>query len=65
MTCCPLAGQSADPARKLSLSDTPVAAANSRSTFTPHNLTPAQASITHLRVPDRGSTHLRCCVFLI
>lgn len=65
MTCCPLTGQSADPPRKMSIRDAPVAEAGKKSTPTPNNLTSTQTSTHRLRVPDRGSTHLRCCVFLI
>lgn len=65
IACCPLAGQSADPTRKVNVADAPVAEAGRKPTPTPNTLTPAQTSTPWLRVPDRGSTHLRCCVFLI
>jgi hypothetical protein len=65
-TCCPLARQAtSDPARKVSASDAPVAAAGSRLGFAPDTRTLTLLASHRPRVPDRGSTHLRCCVFLI
>ena len=63
--CCPLSGQSADSARKVSLKDAPLVATSGLPTFTPHSHTPARLIPHRSQLPDRGSTHLRCCVFLI
>lgn len=65
INCCPLSGQSADPARKVSISDAPFVEAGSRLTVAPKHQTPAQLTSRRTQVPDRGSTRLRCCVFLI
>ena len=64
-SCCPLAALSADPARKLSTKDAPLAVAGNRLTGAAAARIPTQLSSYKLRVPDRGSTHLRLCVFLI
>ena len=64
---CPLGGRNAsDPARKVRVDATPTAAA------TPAAQSPAPESsyvtpryAADVLVRDRGSTHLRCCVFLI
>jgi hypothetical protein len=64
-SCCPLAIQSADPARKSRFVDAPLVTTASRLLGTP-DFQPSNAiPFTRLRVPDRGSTYLRCCVFLI
>lgn len=63
--CCPLKAQTADPARKAGATDASLAEAGTPLKFTPPAHTPARLDAHHLRVPDRGSTHLRCCVFLI
>lgn len=65
MRCCPLANQSADAARKAKISPLAPAEAASEITVTPRaqGFTPQYAR--RLQVPDRGSTHLRHCVFLI
>jgi hypothetical protein len=65
LSCCPLAVVSADPARKVSNRDAPVAPAKSGSPFSSGSRTLRPLPFHKLRVPDRGSTHLRCCVFLI
>ncbi len=62
---CPLKGQSADSARKVSVTDAPHAVAGNTFKLTPHTNAHARLTPHRLRVPDRGSTHLRCCVFLI
>ena len=64
---CPLGGRHAsDPARKVRVDTTPTAAT------TPAAQSPAPeagyagpAYAARLPARDRGSTHLRCCVFLI
>jgi hypothetical protein len=64
-SCCPLTGLSADPARKLSVADAPLAVADQGLPFAPDTHTPISLPAYRAQVPDRGSTHLRCCVFLI
>jgi hypothetical protein len=63
--CCPLKAQSADPARKASTTDASLAEAGTPLRPATHANTPARLDAHRQRVPDRGSTHLRCCVFLI
>jgi hypothetical protein len=63
--CCPLKAQSADPARKASTTHASPAEAGTPLRPAPHANTPARLAAHRQRVPDRGSTHLRCCVFLI
>ena len=63
--CCPLKGQAADPARKVGVADAHLAEAGIPLKFNPHTNIHARLTLHRLRVPDRGSTHLRCCVFLI
>jgi hypothetical protein len=66
MGCCPLAGQSADPVRKTRLTDAPPEVAGSKLLPTSHTGTYIIAEPPgRRRVPDRGGTYLRCCVFLI
>ena len=64
-SCCPLTGQAADPARKVSSSDAPLKEAGSwlllASNFNPTSKLSFQKPL----VTNKGSTHLRCCVFLI
>jgi len=63
--CCAFVPQPSDPARKIKLEETPA-------TLAPATVLPALSvknlsaeNLPILRVPDRGSTYLRCCVFLI
>ena len=65
VSCCPLTGLSADPARKLNTLDAPLAVAQSGLSVAPDIRISTQLPTYKLQVPDRGSTHLRCCVFLI
>jgi hypothetical protein len=65
ISCCPLANLSADPARKISTKDVPLAVAGSGLHVASDTRTSTQLPAYRLRVPDRGSTYLRCCVFLI
>ncbi|MCA1591608.1 MAG: hypothetical protein LC754_02945 [Acidobacteria bacterium] len=66
MNCCPLAGQTADHVRKLRFVEAPVAVVARESLSAPAFVSHAAAAIPgRRRVPDRGSTYLRCCVFLI
>ena len=63
---CPLGGRHAsDPARKVRVDTTPTAAAPAAQSPAPEStyVTPAYAARRLAR--DRGSTYLRCCVFLI
>ena len=64
-SCCPLTGLSADPARKVSGSDAPLAVTGSGLSVTPDTRISTLLRAYRPKVPDRGSTHLRCCVFLI
>jgi hypothetical protein len=65
MFCCPLGSQSADPARKVRSLDAPQALMAVALLSTPGvKLYPATFPV-QLTVRDRGSTYLRCCVFLI
>jgi len=66
LMCCPLAQPATDPPRRLNLNDMPLAL------VAPSSPSPA-LSVQYLlpevpqtlRVPDRGSSYLRCCAFLI
>ena len=63
---CPLGGRHAsDPARKVRVDTTPTASAPAAQSPAPRSsyVTPAPAADVLVR--DRGSTYLRCCVFLI
>jgi hypothetical protein len=64
-SCCPLAALSADPARKLGTKNVPLALAGKSLQSASARRIPAELPSYKLRVPDRGSTHLRLCVFLI
>ena len=63
---CPLGGrQASDPARKVRVDTTPNAAAPATQSPAP---APSYVTAAHPSGPlvrDRGSTYLRCCVFLI
>ena len=62
---CPLVGQTADLARKVRPLDAPQVLAGSDHVPTP-SVEPYPDAITaRLPIRDRGSTYLRCCVFLI
>jgi len=65
-SCCPLTDQfAADPARKVRSADAPLAAVVSELLFASnYNPTPKLSSQKPL-VSNKGSTYLRCCVFLI
>lgn len=63
---CPLGGrQTSDPARKVRVDTTPDASTPATQSPAPESsyVTPPYAA--RLLVRDRGSTYLRCCVFLI
>lgn len=66
MTCCPLAGQSAVAGSKTRVADTlNVAFTPGKSLFAPVSQASTGWLSSETRVPDRGGTYLRCCVFLI
>src|SRR5205085_1958091 len=66
ISCCPLANRAADLARKVRVSAVPRAVANGVRSPTPDRAAPpTELHALKLQVRDRGSTHLRCCVFLI
>jgi len=63
--CCPLAGQAAEAPHKIRFDAKPLVVVVDRllaSSITAEN---AAWTTAQTRVPDRGSTYLRCCVFLI
>lgn len=63
---CPLGGRHAsDPARKVRVDTTPNAAAPAAQSPAPESSYATPAYAARLLVRDRGSTYLRCCVFLI
>lgn len=66
MNCCPLTGASATVATRPRVNDAPEAAFVERTTL-PAFLSDAETSALTppLRLPNRGHTYLRCCVFLI
>jgi hypothetical protein len=63
--CCPFSRQSSGPARKVKLQVTPPVEPAGRLASTPHAHAAAPPTPYRVRVPDRGSTRLRGCVFLI
>ncbi len=64
--CCPLAGQTAEQVRKAGIVDAPAAITSHVLPFISGVETlPASFLSGQRRVPDRGGTYLRCCVFLI
>ena len=65
VTCCQPTAVTADPARKLSPKGKLLASANSRMPVVLDYRISTTLPANRLRVPDRGGTHLRCCVFLI
>lgn len=66
MSGCPLAGQSAVVTSKPRVADVAVLALASERFLTAPRVETQDASFAaRQRVPDRGSTYLRCCVFLI
>jgi len=65
MACCPLLGEVADPARKIRIVYERPAAITSEVFFAPEARAVRIFSRMHVRVPDRGGTFLRDCVFRI
>lgn len=65
MSCCPLVGQPAEFARQVRLLDAPQVLSGNVLLPAP-GVEPYRVTISaRLPVRDRGSTYLRCCVFLI
>jgi hypothetical protein len=64
-SCCPLTGQAADPARKISNIDTPLAVTGGGLSFALNIHPVPKLSLQNLPVANKGSTHLLCCVFRI
>ena len=64
-SCCPLKGQTADPARKAGNLDKPLAATESELSFALNFHPTHKFSPDDLPVANKGSTYLRCCVFRI
>ena len=63
---CPLGGRHAsDPARKVRVDSTPTASAPATHSPAPESNYAAPLRAPDVLVLDRGSTYLRCCVFLI
>lgn len=65
LSLCPLVGQSGDLARKVRLLDAPRASAASEHLPAPGVEPYCDTIHVRLTIRDRGSTYLRCCVFLI
>jgi hypothetical protein len=65
LSCCPLVGLSSDPARKASASDAPLVIAANVLFLAPKIEHPSKVVSLRSQTRDRGSTYLRCCVFLI
>ena len=64
-SCCPLKGQTADPARKAGNLDKPVASTGSELSLALNFHPTLKFSSNNLPVTNKGSTYLRCCVFRI
>ncbi|HEX8070100.1 MAG TPA: hypothetical protein VF546_09130 [Pyrinomonadaceae bacterium] len=64
-TVCPLAGQTADAARKVRHADAAAVAVSAAAPHAPDAQALAPRAARRWRVPARGGTHLRCCVLLI
>lgn len=65
ISCCLLAVQSSNPARKVNHLDAPLTVAGNKLLTVPDARMTVVLPAYRLQVPDRGSTYLRCCVFLI
>ena len=63
---CPLGGRhTSDPARKVRVDTTPTASTPALQSPAPESSYVTVPYAADVLVRDRGSTHLRCCVFLI
>jgi hypothetical protein len=65
MTCYALGGQMSETARSLRVTQQSLPASRVGATHAPLTTTVERPAHHAQRVPDRGGTHLRCCVFLI
>ncbi len=65
MSCCALAGQTADTARKSPVDGGVAPVPIARTLFVPSADLTATSFAQQTWLPDRGGTYLRCCVFLI
>lgn len=65
MACCPLLDEVADPARKIRIAHEQPAAITSEVFFAPEAHVLRKFSRVFVRMPDRGGTFLRVCVFRI
>ncbi len=65
MSCCALAGQTADAARKSPVGGGVAPVPATRTSFVPVADLTAPSFAQQTWLPDRGGTYLRCCVFLI
>ena len=64
-SCCPFAKGAADPPRKASKLEAPAEATEKRFASTQRVKTTLRLPARSPLIPDRGGTHLLCCVFLI
>ena len=64
-SCCQQTSVTSDPARKLSANGKMVSVSGGSMPVESDSRTSTPFPANRVRVPDRGSTHLRCCVFLI
>lgn len=64
MRCCSTTGQTLLPAQKTN-TETSLAMTAGRIKISPLFITGGLSPNNHARLPDRGGTRLRCCVFLI
>ncbi|MDQ3686075.1 MAG: hypothetical protein M3430_10820 [Acidobacteriota bacterium] len=65
LACCPLAGQAAEAPHKVRFDGKPLVVVVDRLSASSIAAEKAAWAAVPTRVPDRGSTYLRCCVFLI
>lgn len=64
-SCCPLTGQAADPARKVGSANAPLTTAGSWLLFASNSNYTSRLLFKKPLIANKGSTHLRCCVFRI
>jgi len=65
LQCCPLAGQAIDVTRKSLVNAGAAPAFTTRVSSAPTTVLTIPSLRPQAQLPDRGSTYLRCCVFLI
>ncbi len=63
--CCPLTGQAAEAPHKIRFDGKPLIVVVDRLLVSSIAAEKVAWTTAQTRVPDRGSTYLRCCVFLI